>query len=94
VRSRTLPREWLNEPGSVDGRTWDRNEAPDDRLDETALDVSRFLQGLLVDRDGRPISLSATGLHFAIGRIRDILGDASELRELAVLVLRRLVAEE
>jgi hypothetical protein len=72
----------------VDGRTWDRSRREADRLDATSFDLSALLQGLLVDAEGRPISLSATHFHSALGRIRDKLAGSETLRELAA-VLRR-----
>jgi hypothetical protein len=48
------------------------------------------LQGLLVDAEGRPITLSATGLHAALGQIRDKIARSETLRELAAVLLREL----
>jgi hypothetical protein len=48
------------------------------------------LQGLLVDAEGRPITLSATGFHSALGRIRDTIAGSEALRELALALLREL----
>jgi hypothetical protein len=49
------------------------------------------LQGVLVDADGRPISLSATALHSALGQIRDRIAASDELRQIAELLLGGLV---
>jgi hypothetical protein len=49
------------------------------------------LQGLLVDADGRPVSLSTTGIHSALGRVRDALAGSDVVRELVVALLRELV---
>jgi hypothetical protein len=49
------------------------------------------LQGLLVDAEGRPVSLSPTGIHSALGQIRDKLFRSDAIRELAVALLRELV---
>jgi hypothetical protein len=73
------------------GRTWDRNERGADRLELARNDFEVLLHGLLVDAEGRPISLSATGFHSALGRIRDMLASPGALRELVLLVLRELV---
>src|SRR3954464_14519701 len=60
-----------NQPSRAgrNGRTWDRNGLSDDRLGLTWGDFSPLLQGLLVDADGRPVSLSATGFHSVLGQI-------------------------
>jgi hypothetical protein len=42
-----------------------------------------LLQGLLVDAEGRPVTLSTTGFHSALGQIRDKLAASDELRRLA-----------
>lgn len=42
-----------------------------------------LLQVLLVDPEGRPIPLSATGFHSAFRRIRDKLAASGELRQIA-----------
>jgi hypothetical protein len=47
------------------------------------------LQGILVDDEGRPIPLSTTGFHSAVGRIRDMLG-----RSEGVALLLREILEE
>ena len=44
-----------------------------------------------MDAEGRPITLSATGFHSALGQIRDKLAGSETLRELAVALLRELV---
>jgi hypothetical protein len=74
----------------VDGRTWDRSRREADRLDATQLDFSGLLQGLLVDAEGRPITLSTTGFHSALGQIRDKLGGSETMREMAIALLREL----
>jgi hypothetical protein len=43
-----------------------------------------------VDAEGRPISLSATGFHSALGQIRDKIAGSQALRELAAALLREL----
>jgi hypothetical protein len=43
-----------------------------------------------VDAEGRPISLSATGFHSALGQIRDKIAGSEALRELAAALLREL----
>ncbi len=70
------------------GRTWDRNWRGDDRLDGTGANFSRLLQGLLVDAEGRPVSLSATGFHSAVGQIRDMVAASDALREILEALLR------
>jgi hypothetical protein len=75
---------------ALDGRTWDRSRREADRLDATSLDFSTLLQGLLVDAERRPISLSATGFNSALGQIRDKIAGSEALRELAVALLREL----
>ena len=72
--------------------SWDRNRPDPDRLGATSADFGPLLQGLLVDVDGRPVSLSTTAFHSAIGQIRDMLADSGELRRIAELVLRELVS--
>ena len=57
----------------LNGRTWDRSRREAYPLDATSGDFSSLLQGLLVDAEGRPISLSTTGFHSALGQIRDKL---------------------
>jgi len=79
------------EPREVSGRTWDRNERDEDRLEATEVDFSRLLQGLLVDADGRPISLSTTHFYSAVGQIWDKLAGSEVVRELALAALRELV---
>jgi hypothetical protein len=49
------------------------------------------LQGLLVDADGRPISLSTTGFQSALGRIRDALAASGGIGGVAQLLLHELV---
>jgi hypothetical protein len=44
----------------------------------------------LVDADGRPITLSATGFHSGLGQIRDKITGSLVLRELVVALLREL----
>jgi hypothetical protein len=51
------------------------------------------LQGLLVDDEGRPISLSTTHFHSVVGQIRDKLAGSEAVRDLLVAVLRELVGE-
>ncbi len=70
------------------GRTWDRNRREVNRLDAIEVDFSRLLQDILVDADGWPISLSATGFHSAVGQIRDLLAGSSVLREIVEALLR------
>jgi hypothetical protein len=41
-----------------------------------------------VDGEGRPIRLSTTGFYSALGRIRDMLGESSELQRIVDLFLR------
>ena len=77
--------------GPFDGRYWARNGREADRLGLTWSDFEPLLQELLVDAEGRPISLSTTGFHSAFGRIRDKLADSEVVRELALAVLRELV---
>jgi hypothetical protein len=48
------------------------------------------LQGLLVDVEGHPITLSATVFHSALGQIRDKIAGSEALRELARALLREL----
>jgi hypothetical protein len=48
------------------------------------------LQGLLVDAERRPITLSATVFHSALGQIRDKIAGSDVLRELAAALLREL----
>lgn len=72
------------------GRTWDRSRRETERLDTTPGDFLSLLQGLLVDAEGRPISLSATAFHSALGQIRDKLAGSEALRELAAALLREL----
>jgi hypothetical protein len=51
------------------------------------------LQGILVDAEGRPISLSTTGFYSALGRIRDIVVGSERLRRIATLLLEELSGE-
>jgi hypothetical protein len=44
----------------------------------------------LVDADGRPITLSATGFYSALGQIRDKIACSEAVRELAAALLRDL----
>jgi hypothetical protein len=71
------------------GRTWDRSKRSPDQLSVTWADFERLLQGILVDGEGRPIALSTTGFHSALGRIRDMVGGSEGLRRVA----RRLLEE-
>jgi hypothetical protein len=73
------------------GRYWARTGETPERLGVTWSDFEPLLQGLLVDSEGRPISLSATAIQSALGRIRDTLAGSEALRELAWAVLRELV---
>ena len=72
------------------GRTWDRNGPEVDRLDAIEADFSRLLQGVLVDAEGRPISLSTTDFHSALGQIRDLLAESGVLREIVEALLREM----
>ena len=47
-----------------------------------------LLQGFLVDAEGRPITLSTTRFHSALGQIRDMLAGSDELRRLVELLFR------
>jgi hypothetical protein len=49
------------------------------------------LQGFLVDTEGRPITLSTTRIHSAVGRIRDMAaaGDLGRIVEALVRELGR-----
>src|SRR5215212_2711218 len=76
------------------GRTWDRSGREADRLGLAWADFEPLLQGLLVDAEGRPVSLSTTGFHSALGRIRDTLAASGALRELVHAVVRELGAGE
>jgi hypothetical protein len=76
---------------SLDGRYWARNGQAADPLEITWGDLLALLQGLLVDAEGRPVQLSATGFQSALGRIRDSLASSEAVRELALTVLRELV---
>ena len=62
-----------------------------DRLGATWGDFGSLLQRVLVDAEGRPISLSATALHSALGQIRGRIAASGELRRIAELLLRELV---
>jgi hypothetical protein len=44
----------------------------------------------LVDGEGRPITLSATRFHSALGQIRDKIAGSEALRELAAALLREV----
>ena len=46
----------------------------------------------MVDAEGRPITLSATGFHSALGQIRDRIAGSEALRELAVALLGELAS--
>jgi len=70
------------------GRYWARNRAEPDRPGLTWADFRPLFQGLLVDAKGRPISLSPTALHSALGQIRDMVAGSDELRRVAELLLR------
>jgi hypothetical protein len=72
------------------GRYWARNRQDGDRLGATWGGFDGLMQGLLVDADGRPIALSTTGFHSALGQIRDKLAAPGELRRIAELLLRAL----
>jgi hypothetical protein len=72
------------------GRYWARNRPEPDRLEPTWADFGRLLQGVLVDAEGRPIRLSTTGFHSALGQIRDKLAASGELRQIAEVLLREL----
>ena len=52
-------------------------------------DFRPLFQGLLVDAEGRPVSLSATGFDSAFGQIWDRIAASDPLRRL----LERLLAE-
>ena len=77
--------------GACSGRTWDRIETRADRPEPTLDDFFALLQGLLVDADGRPITLSTTRIHSALGRIRDMAaaGDLGRIVEALVRELGR-----
>jgi hypothetical protein len=76
---------------SRDGRTWDRIETRAERPEPTLDDFLGLLQGFLVDADGRPITLSTTRIHSALGQIRDMAaaGDLGRIVEAVVRELRR-----
>jgi hypothetical protein len=44
----------------------------------------------MVDGEGRPISLSATGFYFAVGRIRNMLASSDGLRRAGEMLLDEL----
>jgi hypothetical protein len=48
------------------------------------------LQGFLVNAEGHPISLSATGFHSALGQIRDKLAASGGIGRIAELLLDEL----
>lgn len=73
------------------GRYWARSRPETDRLELTWADLTPLLQGVLVDAEGRPISLSATAFHSVLGRIRDMLADPEELHRIAELLVRELL---
>lgn len=75
---------------SLRGRYWARNRREGDRLEATWANLLASLQELLVDAEGRPISLSATGFHSALGQIRDLLAGSDELRRIAAIIVRGL----
>jgi hypothetical protein len=64
-----------------------------DQLSAIWADFKPLLQGLLVDAEGRPISLSATCFHSALGRIRDMLAASGGVGRLAELLLHELVGQ-
>jgi hypothetical protein len=72
------------------GRYWARNRQAADQLSEIWNDFEPLLQGLLVDAEGRPISLSATGLHCALGRIRDLLAASGGVGRITELLLHEV----
>jgi hypothetical protein len=72
------------------GRYWARNRRGADQLIAICADFESLLQGLLVDAEGRPISLSPTGLHSALGQIRDMLAASGGVGRVAQLVLHEL----
>lgn len=74
---------------SFSGRTWDRIEKGADRPESTPDDFLRLLQGLLVDAEGRPVSLSTTRIHSALGQIRDMAA-AGGLGRVIEAVVREL----
>ena len=71
------------------GRTWDRIETRADRLEPTLDDFLGLLQGVLVDLEGRPITLSTTRIHSALGRIRDMAA-AGDLGRIVDAFVREL----
>lgn len=73
------------------GRYWARNGREVERLGLTWGDLEPLLQGFLVDAEGRPVSLSPTAIHSALGQIRDKLLRSDAARELAVALLRELI---
>jgi len=78
-----------------DGRYWARNRRVDDQPSAIWPDFEPLLQGLLVDAEGCPISLSTTDFHSALGRIRDVLatsGGVGRVTELLLHELARLVS--
>jgi hypothetical protein len=79
--------------GFSDGRYWARNRPELDRPELTWSDFSLLFQGLLVDAEGRSISLSPTALHSALGRIRDMVAGSDELRRIAELLVRELTEQ-
>jgi hypothetical protein len=72
------------------GRYWARNRLTEDRLCAIWADFEPLLQGLLVDADGSPITLSATGFHSAVGRIRDLLAASGGVGRITELLLHEL----
>jgi hypothetical protein len=77
------------EAGSADGRTWDRIETRAERPEPTLDDFLRLLQGVLVDSEGRPTTLSTTRIHSVLGRIRDMAA-AGDLGRLVEAIVREL----
>lgn len=71
------------------GRTWDRIETRADRLELTLDDFLGLLQGILVDSEGWPITLSTTRIHSALGRIRD-MASAGDLGRIVEVLVREL----
>jgi len=70
------------------GRYWARNRREAHGLDAIEANFSRLLQGVLVDAEGRPIALSSTGFHCAVGQIRDLLAGSDALREIVEALIR------
>ena len=93
LRDFTTPKQKTKRPAkqaSSSGRYWARNGPTVDSLSAIWGDFEPLLQGLLVDAEGRPISLSATGFYSAVGRIRDVLASSDIVRRAAEVVLDEL----